>query len=132
MDTENLKKAKDLFDQSKKISGTIANHNKKLEGRNCDKYALKFGGDSRFSVFKANVFLDCHHGYSGDSNCSVLYRIDCNVAEKALNAVLNKNMEFILTEMGKHIESQAKGLVADAEKEIKSATEFLKSLKAAE
>ena len=123
-----LERAKELISNSEKLSGLIKEHNKKLENPSCDKHGLSFGGDSRFSVFKADVFLDCHHGYFGDSGCSVLARVDHEIAKRALNRVLNKNMGMILNEMSLLIREDASEIVKEASKELDEAYEFLKGI----
>ena len=124
-----LERAKELISNSEKLGGLIEEHNKKLENPSCDKHGLVFGGDSRFSVFKVDVFLDCHHGYYGDSSCSVLTRVDHEIAKRALNRVLNKNMSLILSEMSELIRKDAAKNVKEAAEELDEAYEFLNGIR---
>lgn len=127
MKLENLARVRELLQQSKKLS-TLLPEYQKVIGGSCDKYALKFGGDDRFSVFKANVFLDCHTGYYGSSSCSTFAHVDSKDAQEFLNQALNKNMKLILEDMAGFAEKKALALKATAEAELKAAQEMLDSI----
>jgi hypothetical protein len=117
----------------KRASDTLKNLRAKyleaIKKEHCDKYAMKFGGDDRFSVFKCTVFLDCHTGYYGNSSCSSLGSVDSALAPKLLNAALNKHMNLILSTMAEIAEEQASKLTEKAEAEIAELQALIDSAK---
>jgi len=125
MSFDRLKEAKKKIENSKKLRTLIGRYEEVTNPSRCDKHALTFGGDSRFSVFSIPIFLDCHTGYYGDSNCSTLTSIDNGLAEKAMNAALNKNMALILSSMSDFLDEEAKAVVVSAKKELMEANSFL-------
>tara|TARA_R110000851_G_scaffold6726_1_gene26782 strand:- start:1063 stop:1458 length:396 start_codon:yes stop_codon:yes gene_type:complete len=125
MSFNKLNAAKSLKNTSSKLGGLLEDYSAKVSHSSIDKYNLKFGGDSRFSVFKVDVFLDCHTGSYGSSSCSTMISVDNKTASIALNKVLNKHMKMILDEMALSIAEEAKKLVSDAKAELEEATKFL-------
>lgn len=101
----------------------------KIKEPSCDKHEMKFGGDDRFSVFSAKVFLDCHTGYYGNSSCSTMGSIDNKLAEALLNRVLNKMMPEILTAMADEALKSAQALVDKAEEEVAAMQAQIESIK---
>lgn len=127
MKLENLARVRELLQHSKKLKTLIPEYQKVIGG-SCDKYALKFGGDDRFSVFKTQVFLDCHTGQYGSSSCSTFCSIDSKDAQEFLNQALNKNMRLILEDMAGFAEKKALDLKVKAESELKVAQDMLASI----
>ena len=118
-----------LKNTANKLRGIIPTYAEKIKDSSCDKHALQFGGDDRFSVFKATVFLDCHTGYYGNSSCSSLTRIDNEIAQSLLNKALNRHMDLILKTMAEFAEKAAANLIEGAEKEIAAMQELINSAK---
>lgn len=127
MKLENLARVRELLRQSKTLK-TIIPEYQKVIGGTIDKYALKFGGDDRFSVFKTTVFLDCHTGAYGSSSCSTFRSINNEDAREFLNQALNKNMKLILEDMADFAEKKALALKVQAEAELKVAQDMLDSI----
>lgn len=125
MSFNKLNEAKNLKAESNKLGQLLENYSTKISHSSIDKYGLKFGGDSRFSVFKVDVFLDCHTGAYGSSSCSTMTDVDNKTASAALNKVLNKHMKMIIDEMAIFISEDAKKLVRDARLELEEATDLL-------
>jgi len=125
MNFKSLKDAKNMIENSRKIGGLTKRYAEIIDQDRCDKYGMRFGGDSRFSVFNVSIFLDCHTGYFGNSNCSTLINIDQKLAQSALNAYLNKNMDNVLQEMSKYMAEEAGKITDIARAELEAATEFL-------
>jgi hypothetical protein len=128
MKLENLERVRTLLDQSRKLRNIIPAYKAVAGVGSCDKYALKFGGDDRFSVFKAQVFLDCHTGTYGSSSCYTMCGIPNADAQEFLNQALNKNMKLILEDMAMFAEQKALALKAKAEAELKIAQDLLASI----
>lgn len=128
MNLENLKRAKVLLETSHKLKNLIPNHFERIESPSCDKYDLKFGGDDRFAVFKCTVFLDCHHGYYGNSSCSCPVSIDNTDAQNLLNRALNKHMQPILDTMAAFAREDAVKMKGEIQKELDAAAELMDSI----
>jgi len=120
MDTENIEKIKQLNNAAKTLSNLVDKHTEKIKEPSCDKYALKFGGDDRFSVFSTKVFLDCHTGYYGSSSCSTFAYVDSKLAQQLLDYALNKNMRLILADMAECAKKKAATLEGAAKKELEN------------
>ena len=118
-----------LKNTADKLRGIIPRYTEKIKDSSCDKHALQFGGDDRFSVFKATVFLDCHTGYYGNSSCSTLVSIDSKTAQSLLNKALNRHMAIILETMAEFAEKAASARIIEAEKEIAEMQEIINSVK---
>lgn len=125
MNTENIDKIKQLNAASKTLSTLVDSYNEKIKEPSCDKYALEFGGDDRFSVFSAKVFLDCHTGYYGNSSCSRFASVDSKLAESLLNWALNKNMRLILNDMAECAKKKAAQLEDAARKELEEMAKMI-------
>jgi hypothetical protein len=103
---------------------------KEIQDSSCDKHDMKFGGDSRFSVFQCTIFLDCHTGYYGNSSGYTKGSVDSKLATTLLNYALNKHMDLILNTMAEAAMNKAAGLTAEAEKEIQTMQALIDSVKA--
>ena len=101
----------------------------KIRDSSCDKYEMKFGGDSRFAVFKANIFLDCHTGYYGNSSCSSMGNVDEKLATSLLNRALNNHIVLILETMADIAASDAASLTTQAETELAAMQALIDSVK---
>ena len=99
------------------------------EKSSIDKHDLKFGGDSRFSVFRTDVLLTCYTGNYGSSSCGTFMNIDSKLAGEALDYYLNKNMGAVLAGMADYLEAKAAGLVGQAEKELADQQAILDAIK---
>ena len=102
---------------------------KEIQDSSCDKHAMKFGGDDRFSVFKCTIFLDCHTGYYGNSSCYTKASIDNGLAQSLLNRALNQHMSLILETMADIAAKDASSLTEQAEKELASMQALIDSVK---
>lgn len=118
-----------LKNASTLLKNLYPNYREKIKDSSCDKYALKFGGDDRFSVFKATVFLDCHIGYYGNSSCSRMGDLDNTLASSLLNRALNRHMVLILETMAEFAAEDASELVVKAEEELASLQSLIDSVK---
>lgn len=118
MNTQNIEKIKQLNAASKTLSTLVDKYMEKIKDSSCDKHALKFGGDDRFSVFSAKVFLDCHTGYYGSSSCSTFANVDSKLAQQLLDYSLNKNMRAILADMAEAAKKEASKLEGAAKEEL--------------
>ena len=118
MNTQNIDKIKLLNSAAKTLLTLVDKYHDKIKEPSCDKYELKFGGDDRFSVFSAKVFLDCHTGYYGNSSCSTFVNVDSKLAQELLNYALNKNMRVIFADMAECAKRQSVKLEGDAKKEL--------------
>lgn len=128
MKLEQMEKIKRLLNNADAVGNLRGKYLEKTASSSCDKYGMKFGGDSRFAVFSCKVFLDCHTGYYGSSSCSSLANVDNEFAEKYLNAALNEHMELILKTMAKHARFDAASMKERAEQEIQAARDVLESI----
>lgn len=120
MNTQNIEKIKLFNSAAKTLSALVDSFMKKTEEPNCDKHALKFGGDDRFSVFSTKVFLDCHTGYYGSSSCSTFANVDNKLAQQLLDYALNKNMRLILADMAECAKKEASKLEGAAKEELEN------------
>ena len=118
MNTQNLDKIKLLNAASKTLSSLVDKFSETIKDSKCDKHALKFGGDDRFSVFSTKVFLDCHTGYYGNSSCSTFANVDNKLAQQLLDYALNKNMRVILADMAEAAKKEASKLEGAAKEEL--------------
>lgn len=118
MNTQNIDKIKLLNSASKTLSTLVDKYHEKIKEPSCDKYELKFGGDDRFCVFSAKVFLDCHTGYYGNSSCSTFANVDSKLAQALLDYALNKNMRTILADMAECAKKEASTLEGAAKEEL--------------
>lgn len=125
---QKLNEIKELL-KAAKIRTLPDDFKKSLENPSIDKYALKFDGDTRFSVFSTVVYLDCHTGHYGNSSCSTYMSIKSDLAREALNHYLNKNMREVLAGMADYLEEKASKLVDQAEKELADQQAILDSIK---
>ena len=128
MKLEQMEKIKRLLTNADAVGNLRGKYLEKTSATSCDKHGMKFGGDSRFSVFSCKVFLDCHTGYYGSSSCSTLATVDHEFAEKYLNAALNEHMDLILKTMAKHARFDAANMKEQAEQEIRAAKDVLDSI----
>lgn len=103
-------------------------HLERIKDTSCDKHGIQFGGDSRFAVFSTQVFLDCHTGYYGNSNCGSPFSIDSKKASQWLNKYLNANMRNVLAGMAKYARQEAMALEGKAREEIEAANKLLNEL----
>ena len=99
------------------------------ENSRIDKHDLKFGGDSRFSVFRTDIVLTCYTGSYGSSACGTFRTIDSKLAGEALDYYLNKNMRAVLAGMADYLDVKAAKLVGQAEKELADQQAILDSIK---
>lgn len=99
------------------------------EKSSIDKRDLKFGGESRFSVFRTDTVLTCYTGNYGSSSCGTFMTIDSRLAGEALDYYLNKNMGAVLAGMADYLEAKAAGLVGQAEKELADQQAILDAIK---
>jgi len=118
MSKTSIARIKELNRISKDLSTLMPKYSESVAAPSCDKHNLAFGGDSRFSVFNTNVFLDCHTGYYGNSSCSTYMNVDNVIASRLLDKALNKNMKLILDDMAKFAFQEAAELTVEAEKEL--------------
>lgn len=64
---------------------------------NCDKYQLKFNGDTRFTIVSVPLSLTGYVGYYGSSSCSTFRSIgDKKLFEEAFLKVMNKELPSLL------------------------------------
>lgn len=128
MKLEKLERIKTLMSHAKtlrKLPDTYLSESSKSQ---CDKHGLMFGGDQRFSVFKATVFLDAHLGYYGSGSCSRMASLDDKDCGRYLNAALNIHRDAILATMADCAEREAASLRIEAEAEIAAARTLLDSI----
>lgn len=99
------------------------------ENSSIDKHDLKFGGDSRFSVFRTDIVLTCYTGNYGSSACGAFRAIDSRLAGEALAYYLNNNMGAVLAGMANYLDGKAAKLVGQAEKELAEQQAILDAIK---
>lgn len=128
MKLEKLERVRVLLNQAKTLRTLPDVHRNIAAETNCDKHDFKFGGDSRFAVFKADVHLTSYKGYYGNSSCSTVGGIDNRDAADLLNEALNIHRNLILSTMADIAERKAQQIKGEAEVEIKVAQDLLASI----
>jgi len=125
MNLDKVKQLKNLVNAAKSLKTLAVDYGEVIKDSRCDKHAFCFGGDDRFAVFSTKIFLDCHTGYYGNSSCSTFRSIPNDIAQRALNKVLNRNRNRILDEMAEAIMDEARAAHGAAKQELQSFTQAL-------
>lgn len=125
MNIQYIQEIKKLNATAKTLSSLCDKFFNVIKDTSCDKHSLKFGGDDRFSVFSTKVFLDCHTGYYGNSSCSTFASVENTLAQRLLNAALNKNMRLILADMADFAKKEAAELTGKAKKELEELSKLI-------
>ena len=94
----------------------------------CDKHQLKFGGDTRFTIFKCPIALTGYLGYFGDSGCTTITNIDNIIAESLFNKAINRHLPLLLETMAEYAEREAATMVAEARDELAKLDALLDSV----
>lgn len=126
---ENLKKAKVLMDDAKKLMtfhDRFEHATKKGNEGRIDKYKKGFNADDRFKCMSAHVYFTAYTGAYGSSSVgSFLYLNSEKELGIALVQYLKNNEEDVIKGVAAILDEKAKSLVVAAKEEVESASALI-------
>lgn len=128
----NLNKAKDLMDDSEKLSTfheRFEESTKKGNEGRIDKSKKGFNADDRFQEFRTAVYFTAYTGKYGSS--SVGRFLSLRSGEELSSAFiqyLQENEQAVIKGMAVILDNKAKSLISEAKKELESASDLVRAI----
>ena len=121
------KELKEVLKVGEQIKASIDEHYEKIQDSSCDKHAIGFNKDGRFSSAKITLSVDSYRGYYGNSGCSQnTIVMDSELFSEFFIKVLNRRFKEIMFETADDIIKYANTKKAEAITELEDALKTLK------